>query len=119
MSFRTNLARASTIFASEEFTQMARAMKRAGGAATKWNLEMGRMDLEIASLGFPLTWPQGFGPVQPPFSDFSNNFRTYRGVVLDMFRRPEKLKAALNKILEYRIATTRPAIRSPGRSALW
>ena len=118
MSLGTNMAMASMIFASEEFTQLAGAMKRAGEAAVKWDHEMGRMDMEMASLGFPPTWPQTFGGVQPPFSDFSNNFRTYRGVAIDMFRRPEKLKAALNKIPEYLVATAVPAIKEEGKLAI-
>ena len=118
MSLGNNMATVSKLFASEEFAQLARAMKRAGEEATKWDREMGRMDMEMASLGFPCTWPPTFGGVQPPFSDFSNSFRTYRGVVLDMFRQPEKLKAALNKILEYRIATARPAVKKEGQLAI-
>jgi len=118
MSLGNNMAAVSMLCASEEFAQLARAMKRAGKEATKWEHEMGRMDMEMASLGFPSTWPPAFGGVQPPFSDFSNNFRTYRGVVLDMFRQPEKLKDALNKILEYRIATARPAVKKEGQPAI-
>jgi hypothetical protein len=116
MSLRTNIDAISTLFASEEFMQLAKAMKKAGEATIKWNREMGQMDVEMASLGFPNTLP--FGGVQPPFSDFSNNFRTYRGVVLDMFRQPGKLKAALNKITEYRIATATPAIKKEGKPTL-
>ena len=118
MNLGTNIAMLSMIFTSEEFTQLAEAMKRAGEAATKWNHEMGRMDIEMASLGFPDTLTQSFGGVQPPFSGFSNNFRTYRGVVLDMFRQPEKLKAALNKLVEYRIATATPAMKKAGKLAI-
>jgi uroporphyrinogen-III decarboxylase len=118
MSVGNNIAMISTIFASEEFTRLARAMKKAGEEAKKWDREMGRMDMEMASLGFPCTSPPTYGGVQPPFSEFSNSFRTYRGVVIDMFRRPEKLKAALNKILEYRIATARPAVKKEGQLAI-
>jgi uroporphyrinogen-III decarboxylase len=118
MSLGNNMAAVSKLFTSEEFAQLAKTMKRAGEEATKWDHEMGRMDMEMASLGFPCTWPPTFGGVQPPFSDFSNNFRTYRGVVLDMFRQPEKLKAALNRILEYRIATARPTVKKEGQLAI-
>jgi uroporphyrinogen-III decarboxylase len=78
---------------------------------------MGRMDMEMASLGFPEALHTS-GGVQPPFSTFSNNFRTFPGVVMDMFRQPEKLKAALNKILEYRIATAVPAVKIEGKPAI-
>jgi uroporphyrinogen-III decarboxylase len=118
ISLGNNLATVSKIFASAEFLQLAKAMKRAGEAAEKWDSEMGQMDMEMASLGFPESWPRAFGGVQPPFSGFSNFFRTYKGVVLDMFRQPEKLKAALNKIVEYRIATAAPAVKEEGNLAI-
>ena len=110
----TNIAMISAMFASDEFTQMAMAMKKAGEAAKKWDRGMGRMDIEMASLGFPEA-PRSSGGVQPPFSSFSNNFRSFRGVALDMFRRPEKLKAALNKIVEYRIASSPPPVKTEGK----
>lgn len=118
MSLGTNIAGMSTIFATDEFAQLARAMKKAGEAAAKWQREIGRMDAEMASLGFPDTRPLGGGGVAPPFSGFSNSFRTYRGVVQDMFRQPEKLKAALNKFVEYRIATASPAVKREGKLAI-
>jgi uroporphyrinogen-III decarboxylase len=118
MSLGTNITNVSTLFASEEFAQLAGAMKKAGEASTKWSQEIGRMDIEMASLGFPNTWTPVSGGVQPPFSGFSNNFRTFRGVVLDMFRQPEKLKAALNKIVEYRIATANPVVKTDGKPAI-
>jgi hypothetical protein len=114
MNLGTNLAAVSTVFASREFAELARAMRKAGQAAAKWDRQMGRMDKEMASLGFPAI-PLSSGGVQPPFSSFSNNFRTYQGVVTDMFRQPEKLKAALNRIVEYRIATAIPAVKKEGK----
>jgi hypothetical protein len=117
MSLGTNMAMVSMRFASEEFAQMARALQKAGQSASQWNRELGNIELDMASLGFPQIWPPPLSGVQPPFSDFSNNFRTYRGVVMDMYRRPEKLKAALNKIVEYRIATALPARPKDGKPA--
>jgi uroporphyrinogen-III decarboxylase len=118
MNLGTNIASISTLFSSDEFARLAGAMKKAGEAAEKWNREMGRMDMEMASLGFPDTRTIPLGGVQPPFSGFSNNFRTFRGVVLDMFRQPDKLKAALNKLVEYRIATAVPAVKKEGKLAV-
>jgi uroporphyrinogen decarboxylase len=52
----------------------------------------------------------------PPFSGFSNSYRTFNGVVKDMYRRPEKLKAALQLLVDYRIARATPAVkRDDGR----
>jgi uroporphyrinogen-III decarboxylase len=118
MNLGTSITMISTLFASDEFTRLAEAMKKTGEAAAKWNREMGRVDTEMASLGFPDTQTIPRGGIQPPFSSFSNNFRTYRGVVLDMFRQPDKLKAALNKLVEYRIATAMPAVKQEGKPAI-
>jgi uroporphyrinogen-III decarboxylase len=118
MNLGTRLSMMSTLFTSEEFADMAKAMKKTGDAASKWRDEMGRIDIEMASLGFPDSQLMSAGGVQPPFSGFSNNFRTYRGVAIDMFRQPEKLKAALDKIVEYRIATAGPAVKKEGRPTI-
>jgi uroporphyrinogen-III decarboxylase len=118
MTLGTDMTMVSKLFASEEFAKLAGAMKRAGEATTKWDYEIGNLNAEMASLGIANTWPPNFGGVHPPFSSFSNSFRTYRGVALDMFRQPEKLKAALNKILEYRIATATPAVKKEGEFAM-
>jgi uroporphyrinogen-III decarboxylase len=118
MSLGTNMAMISKLFASEEFARMADAMKRAGEATSKWNSETGQIDAQMASLGFFNIRPMPMGGVQPPFSGFSNNFRTYRGVVFDMFRQPEKLKAALSRLTDYRIAAATPAMKREGKLAI-
>jgi hypothetical protein len=113
----TNLASMTALFASPEFERLAKAMKKAGRAELKWRQAMAGFDEEIASLGFPRDI-QARGGVQPPFSGFSNSFRTWNGVAKDMFRQPDKLKAALEKMLEYSIARAIPAVRQPGRPTL-
>lgn len=117
MNIGTNLASITTLFASPEFERLAKAMKKAGQEEIKWRQILGNLDKELAALGFPQALP-GRGGVQPPFSGFSNSFRTFRGVVRDMFRQPDKLKAALEKILEYRIARATPAVRRKGIPAI-
>jgi len=108
-----------TIFDSPEFEQFARAMKRAGEEQKKWNEAVGDFNQEMASLGFPQDpfWRRQ-GGVQPPFSGFSNSFRGFRGVVIDMFRQPDKLKAALEKFLEFRISRAKPAVHQDDKPAI-
>ena len=117
MDMGMGVAALGRMFAAGEFEQLIGAMKSAGAAAAKWESEMGRNDVEMAALGLPEA-PLFFGGVTPPFSSFSNNFRGFRGVAVDMFRRPEKLKAALNKLLEYRIATAVPPVKKDGKLAV-
>jgi uroporphyrinogen-III decarboxylase len=107
------------IFDSPEFEQFARAMKKAGEEQKKWNEAIGDFNQEMASLGFPQDpfWRRQ-GGVQPPFSGFSNSFRGFRGVVIDMFRQPDKLKAALEKFLEFRISRAKPAVHQDNKPAI-
>jgi uroporphyrinogen-III decarboxylase len=115
----TTTAFFTTLFGSPEFEEFARTMKKAGEEQKKWNQAVGDFGKEMASIGFPEDpfW-RGEGGVAPPFSGFSNSFRGFRGVATDMFRQPDKLKAALAKFLEYRIARSRPAVHRDGKPAI-
>jgi hypothetical protein len=119
MDLGINMASIVTLFDSPEFEQFARSMKKAGEEQKKWDQAVGDFNKEMASLGFPQDpfW-QRQGGVQPPFSGFSNSFRGFRGVVIDMFRRPDKLKAALEKFLEFRIRRAKPAVHQDGKPAI-
>ena len=116
-SISTNIGPITTLFASPEFAKFATAMAKAGQEEEKWRDAMGNLDQEMASFGFPQALPAR-GGVQPPFSGFTNNFRTFRGSVLDMHRQPDNFEAALEKILEYNIARATPAVRRPGRPTI-
>ncbi len=105
------------LFASPEFEKMAKAMKKAGEADKKWRGELGNLNGDLNDLGFPSSM-FGFGGVQPPFSGFTNSFRTFKGAVHDMFRQPDNLKMALERMLEHRIARAKPAVRVEGKPTM-
>jgi len=117
MSLDMNVASMTALFASPNFEKFAQVMKKAGTEEIKWRKVMENFNKEMAELGFPQALP-GRGGVQPPFSGFTNSFRTFNGAVKDMFRQPDKLKAALEKILEYRIARARVAVREDGKPTI-
>jgi uroporphyrinogen-III decarboxylase len=108
------LARA---LASPEFEPVFKAMKKAGDAEAEKAKILSTMATEMSDLGFAPPLPAR-GGVQPPFSGFSNTFRTFNGIVRDMYRRPEKLKAALQIIVDSRIARATPAVKTPGHPAI-
>lgn len=107
----------TALFTSPEFERFARTMKKAGEAELAWRRQLEGFNDEMAALGFPRGLPIS-GGVQPPFSGFTNNFRTFKGAVMDMFRQPDKLKAALDVMTEYRIARARPAVHRDGKPAI-
>ena len=87
------------IFIRPEFQQLAKALLKAGQARAKF----GQQDAEIAQLGFPpLTYPGGAGG--SPFETLTGRMRSVRGIMSDMFRQPEKLLAACEKLLAMTVA---------------
>ena len=119
MGLGTNATSIATLFDLPEFEEFAKAMKKAGQEKKKWDKAVGDLEQEMTSIGFPPDpfWKMG-GGVMPPFSGFSNSFRGFRGVGIDMFRRPDKLKAALEKFLEFRISQAKPAVHEDDKPAV-
>jgi uroporphyrinogen-III decarboxylase len=117
MGFGANVESFAKMLASPEFEPVIKAIKRAGDAEAEKDRLLSTTKDEMAALGFPEGLPAR-GGVMPPFSSFSNTYRTFKGVVKDMFRRPDKLKAALQVVLNQRIARATPAIKRPGYPAL-
>lgn len=113
----TNVEGIARILTSPDFQPLIKAMKKAGDAEAKRTRILSTMTQEMAALGFAPPLPAR-GGVMPPFSGFSNTFRTFNGCVKDMFRRPEKLKAALQLILDARIARATPAVKTPGHPTI-
>ncbi|MBI4303448.1 MAG: hypothetical protein HY665_03815 [Chloroflexi bacterium] len=92
------------IFTREEFKQVARSLFRAGQEKAKYS----QQEREIAQLGFPpLTYPGGAGG--SPFETLTGRMRTMRGIMTDMYRQPDKLLAACEKLAAINIAKATPA----------
>jgi hypothetical protein len=98
----------TTLFASPEFEQLARALSKAGKDLEKYRQVTGDAQEELALLGFPAFSHRG-GVGGAPFDTLSSFFRGMKGSMIDMYRRPEKLIQACEMILEKRIATAVPA----------
>jgi len=118
MNLSTNLPMIAPLFLSPGWQKIADQMKKAGEAQQKHLNELGDFNGEMKNfIGMPPDF-QWMGGVMPPFSGFTNSFRTWKGIVTDMFRQPDKLLAALDKLLEYRMATAKPAVKRPGVPAI-
>ncbi len=88
------------LFLRPEFRKVGEVLTRAALEQQKWIESMNGFDDEMASLGFP---PPSFGTGSvslAPFDVISDRYRGMRGSMLDMYRRPEKLLAACDKVLE-------------------
>jgi hypothetical protein len=96
------------MFTRDEFRKLARALLKAGEEQEKWMRASGNMEEETAILGFP---PHGHvgGAGGAPFDVISDFYRGMRGAMLDMFRHPDELVAACDRLLEWRLSRVAPA----------
>ena len=96
------------VFASEDFKAMGRVLLKAGIAQEKWQNAVGSMEEDMARLGLLANSYMG-GAGGAPFDAISDFYRGMRGAMLDMFRHPDELIAACDKILDTRIKSATPA----------
>ncbi len=68
----------------------------AGEEALKWIGYVGKFDGELTTLGYP-DFFGGFS--KAPFDTLGDTLRGTRGIMVDMYRRPDKLIAAMEKIV--------------------
>ncbi len=104
----TNFTASTPLFATAEFQQLFKVLAEAGQEEEKWRQAMSTFDDEMAVLGFPSN-AHGAGAGGAPFDSISDHLRGMRGSMLDMYRRPQKLVAACDKILEWRLERAVPA----------
>ncbi|MBI2850537.1 MAG: hypothetical protein HYX80_05775 [Chloroflexi bacterium] len=98
-----------SLFDTPEFLEAAQALKKAGQAQKAYRQAMGDINADLVSLGFASLSEGGGGAGGPAFDVMANSYRGWKGIVTDMFRRPEKLIAALEKINRGQIARATPA----------
>lgn len=96
---------------SPEMEAARNALIEAGRAAAevmKWVAEFGR---KMAGLGFP---PSSGGYAQVPFDTLGDVFRGTRGIMMDLYRRPDKVMAACEKLLPIMIDAAVASCRRTG-----
>jgi uroporphyrinogen-III decarboxylase len=72
-----------------------KALFEAGAEALKWAIAMGGSNGELTALGFPNILG---GFTKAPFDVLGDTLRGTKGIMLDIYRRPAKLLAAMEKL---------------------
>jgi len=72
-----------------------KALFEAGAEALKWAGTLGALNGELASLGFPQLWG---GFTKAPFDVIGDTLRGTQGIMLDMYRQPDKLIQAMEAL---------------------
>ena len=112
----TGFAGMVDLFTLPEYRALASKLHKAGKSREKGKKLAAEFRQEMACLGFPTQVQSGTTPGGAPFDLISDYLRGMRGAMLDMYRCPDKLLAACDKILAWRMAQATPA--SPNSSGL-
>jgi hypothetical protein len=73
-----------------------KALFEAGAEALKWAMAIGGLNAELSSLGFPNILG---GFTKAPFDTIGDTLRGTRGIMLDMYRQPDKLLKAMEALV--------------------
>jgi hypothetical protein len=85
-----------SVFAIPEVSSAFESFYKAGQAIQRHNSAVASLNQELKALGFPLACG---GITLAPFDVLSDTLRGMRGLMLDMYRQPDKVLAAIGKIL--------------------
>jgi hypothetical protein len=72
-----------------------KAMIEAGNEALAWIQKVGAFDMQTKAAGFPGIWG---GATKAPFDIIADTLRGTKGIMTDMYRRPDKLLKALDRV---------------------
>jgi len=89
--------RMTPIIADPEFLAACQAIYQTSQVALEWNTAWRSFVKDIEDKGYPAITLVGAS--QAPFDFFSDHLRGMKGIMLDMYRQPDKLMAAMDKIL--------------------
>jgi uroporphyrinogen-III decarboxylase len=85
-------------FTSPEMTEALNALREAGNEAIRLSSYSRRFNERAREEGFPI---QFGGSTQAPFDTLGDYLRGTKGLMLDMYRRPDKVIKACEKLLPY------------------
>jgi hypothetical protein len=93
-----------------------KALFEAGGEALKWAGAVGGFDGEMKTLGFPNVLG-GFS--KAPFDTLGDTLRGTKGIMMDMYRQPDKLLAALEALTPIMIGMGIGAAQQTGNPVIF
>jgi hypothetical protein len=107
------LAEAMTL---PEIQQALKTLTRAGREISRWRSRMDAFGPKIEKLGFPL---YGTPVAHIPFDHISYQMRGMKGIILDMYRQPEKLLKTFDWLLPIQIRKATESARAGGRNRVF
>lgn len=105
-------AMTSAVFARPEFVKVFEALYTAAQESAAYSEKAAAFDRQMKELGFPSAF--GGASTWVPYDVFADAHRGMRGVMKDLFRQPDKLLAATEKILPVVIEAALASARRSG-----
>ncbi len=93
-----------------------KALFEAGAEALKWATAIGGLNGELASLGFPNILG---GFTKAPFDTIGDTLRGTRGIMIDMYRQPDKLLKAMEALVPLMIGMGIGAAQQTGNPQIF
>ena len=116
ISARAFLFGTGMIAGTPAMAEAMRTMLRYGEEWMKWNSVVAAMSEEIEQAGYPMLH---VASCYAPFDWISDNLRGMRGCMLDMYRRPDKLLAAMDLYSDMAIESTVAAAKQCGNPRIF
>jgi len=88
----------SSLFASPDFSKALKTLLEVSEEFSKASALLGPFVMDMINSGFP---PISLSMTMSPYDYFADTMRGTTGCMIDMFRRPEKLKQAIDKVTPY------------------
>ena len=88
-----------------------KAIFEAGAEALKWVGAISAHAADMAAAGFPAFWD---GPAKPPFDMIGDTFRGTKGIMLDMYRQPDKLLKAMEVMTRLELTMAMGSVKASG-----
>ena len=99
-TYGSNATERISEFGKPEARAAMEKLLEAGKVALAWQEKMAACNKKLTELGYPNLTGSNSGA---PFDRLSDNLRGQRGIALDMYRQPEKLLKALDKVTKMMI----------------
>ena len=93
------------IFTEPKFESMIENLQKAGREFRRWQHKIDEFNQMLLDYGIPQLFQ---GAAMPPFDVISNSIRGMKGTMLDMYRKPDKLIAMCEFLLEKTLARPLP-----------
>ena len=98
-------------FGMEDVKEMLQKLGEAGDETHRWHAVMSRVAASIMGEGYP-SFSGGFS--KAPFDVIGDSLRGTRGILMDMFRHPDELKEACERITPFMIRFGAASCRGAG-----